>query len=544
MDRALARISLRQQRRGLIGFAVLGVLMTLLQSAGFTQIAGSTPAARLAFAESMKPLATQFSWLFPDPVRVDTLDGYLQWRAFSFTVVVLSLWAVFLGVNAVRGDDERRMLDMWLGAGVPRARLLVMRALSGIAALGAVTAVTCLAAVAGARSGGEAVDALGLAGIGLSLWATTCVCFGLALLLSQLMRGRRAALGLSSALVVALFLLNGFSRTIDGLRLPRLVSPFHWYDSASALAPGASYDGGAVIVLLVGAAALVALAGVALRLRDTGDGLLRARTRTRPPQVAPSRNPLLRLPVLSALFRQRWALLAWSAGVATGAVFVAGVAKPAADLLDANPQLRRLLPAVSHGASTAQLYLGWAWFGLAALLSAGFAITAVGRWASDDLEGRLAAELSAPVSRARVIVEHVAELAAELCVLALVDFVAVLVGAAAFGLQLDAGAVFVSSALLVPLGMVFGAAGGVLLALMPRGTVFTLAGVAVGSYLLFTLGPLFKLPGWALDFSVFQLYGTPLIDGLFAAGLVALLGMSAAGIAGSLLAFQRREVGG
>ena len=544
MNRTLARIALRENRRGLIGFGALGVVMMLAQAAGFAQIAGRTPAARQAFARSESAIADQFTWLYPRPVRIDTLGGYLQWHVFSVTAVVLAIWAVFLGVGAVRRGEERGLLDQWLGAGVPRMRLLVVRAVAGAASLGAVVAVSCLAVTAGAAAAGEGVDAAGLAGIGLSLWALTCVFFGLALLLSQVLRGRRAAYGAGAAAVVALFLLNGFGRQLDGLRGPSMASPFHWFDRASALAPGVTYDAAAVVVLLVVAAVLVAQAGVALRVRDTGGGLLRARVRVRPAVVAPSRNPLLRIPVLSTLFRQRWALLAWSAGIGVGAIFLVGVAKPAADLIDSTPQLRRLLPTVSHGASTAQLYVGWAWFGLAALLSAAYAVTAVARWSSDDLEGRLAAELSAPVSRSRVVVERLGEALAALLLLSAVNAAAVLLGGAMFGVSLDAGGVVMSSALLVPLGLVFAAAGGVLTALLPRGTVAALSGVAVASYLLFTLGPLFKLPAWALDFSVFQLYGTPLVEGLFVTGLVALLAAAAAGAAASLAAFQRREVGG
>ncbi len=544
MSRTLLRIAMREQRRGLLGFAWLGAVMVLVQAVGFARIAGDTAAARRAFAGSMTVISKQFSWLYPDPVRIDTLGGYLQWRVFSFAAVLLGVWAVFLGAGAVRRGEDRGLLDQCLAAGVPRVRLVAVRAVAGAGALAAVVVVMCLAAVLGAAAAGEGVDAGGLAGIGLSLWAATCVCLGLALLLSQVVRGRRTALGAGTALVVGLFLLQGFSRQIEGLRGVALVSPFHWYDRASALAPGAGYDAGGVAGMLLVAAVLVALSAAALRRRDTGAALLRVCPRARAAVLAPSRNPALRLPVLSRLWQQRWSLLAWCAGTAVGAVFVAAVAKPAADLLDRTPELRRVLPSVSHGATTVQLYVGFAWFGLAALITAAYAVTAAARWSSDDVEGRLGAELSAPVSRPHVAVERGAEALAGLLLLAAVDAAAVLAGTAGFGLGLDAGAVLLSCALLVPLGLVFAAAGAVLSAVRPRAAVFVLSGVAVASYLLSTLGPLFRLPAWALDLSVFQLYGNPLVDGLFVTGLVALLATAAAGEAVSVVALSRREVGG
>jgi ABC-2 type transport system permease protein len=544
MSRALARIALREHRRGLIGFVAFAVVMMLLQGVGFAQVAGSTPAQRLQFAQTESLLGAQFTWLYPEPLRIETLGGYLQWHVFSVTIVVLAVWAVFLGVAAMRRGEEKGLLDMWLGAGVSRLRMMLVRAAAGIGVLAMVAVAACVGVVAGAAMAGEAVDALGLAGIGLSLWATTCVCFALALLLSQVVAGRRVATGIGAAVVVALFLVNGFSRQLEGLRGVGVLSPFHWYDRATALAPGASYDASAPLILLVATVVLVALAALALLRRDIGGALVRPRVRARAAVLTPSRNPMLRLPVLSSLYRDRWSTLAWSLGTAIGALFLAGVAKPAAEILDKTPQLREFLPQLGHGAGTAQLYVGFAWFGLAALISAAFAISAVARWTADDLEGRLAAELSAPVSRSRVVVERMVTLAAGLGILSAVDAAAVLLGVAWFGVSLDTGGVVVAAALLVPLGMVFAAAGGVLSALLPRGTVTVLSGLAVVSYLLFTLGPMFKLPAWVLDLSMFQLYGTPLVEGLFVAGLVALLATAGAGIAGSLAAFQRREVGG
>lgn len=540
----LLRIALREHRRGLIGFAAFGFILTVFQGAGFARVAGATTAERLTFAHQESALSKQFSWLYPDPVRIDTFGGYLQWHIFSVATLVLAVWALFLGTAAVRRGESNGLLDQWLSAGVRRARYAAVRAATGIAVLAAVVAVTCLGAVVGAAAAGEGLDAAGLAGLGLSTWLTATACFAFALLLSQLVGGRRSATGVAAAAVIGLALVNGFSRSLDGLRQVRLISPFHWYDSASALAPGAPYDWSAVAVLSLATLALVALAAMALAARDTGVGVLRLPPRQQKRVTVAARNPLLRMPVVSALYRERWALAAWSAGIATGAVFLVGAAKPAAQILDSNPQMRSFLPALQHGQSTVQLYVGFAWFGLAALVTVAFAISDVARWIADDLEGRLAMQLSAPVSRARVVLEHMADLGVELCVLAAVDVAAVLLGAVMFGVSLDAGGVVVAGALLVPLGLAFAAVGGVLAAWRPRGTVAVLSGIAVASYFIFTLGPLFKLPSWALDFSAFQLYGTPLVEGLFLTGLVVLLLASAAGVAASLAAFQRREIGG
>jgi len=50
-------------------------------------------------------------------------------------------------------------------------------------------------------------------------------------------------------------------------------------------------------------------------------------------------------------------------------------------------------------------------------------------------------------------------------------------------------------------------------------------------------------PGWVADLSVFQLYGTPLLTGVFWSGLWAMLAIVAAGFGAATLLMQRREVG-
>ena len=73
-----------------------------------------------------------------------------------------------------------------------------------------------------------------------------------------------------------------------------------------------------------------------------------------------------------------------------------------------------------------------------------------------------------------------------------------------------------------------------------------LIAVLAVSYLIPLMGvPLFhKLPPeWFTDLSVFQLYGSPLVEGVSWRGFTILLAVAAAGFAVALGAMQRREVG-
>ena len=72
--------ALRMGRWGVAGFTVLAFFSSLLQTVGFYQIAGHSPAERAAFGRSMSALAAQFSVILPPPVRLDTAGGYVQKR--------------------------------------------------------------------------------------------------------------------------------------------------------------------------------------------------------------------------------------------------------------------------------------------------------------------------------------------------------------------------------------------------------------------------------------------------------------------------------
>src|SRR5215467_2469231 len=132
----MLRYAFRLHRWGLVDFAAVMVLSPYFQTGAFAQSAGTTAAQRAAFAHEMGALAVQLSYLLPAPYRVDTLAGYVQWRAWGTFSVVVSVWAVAAAAGAVRGDEEKQLVDSWLAARVSRRRLVASRLASfGAAAL-------------------------------------------------------------------------------------------------------------------------------------------------------------------------------------------------------------------------------------------------------------------------------------------------------------------------------------------------------------------------------------------------------------------------
>src|SRR5687767_8006506 len=213
----------------------MGVIGGVLNTVAFIQIAGTTPAERAAFAQQMALLGAQLSYMLPAPARLDTLGGYLEWRLFGLMALVFGIWAAISASGSSRGDEERGLVEQWIAAGVSRARYLITR-VAVFAAVAAV-AIGAMQLLILLSSGGEPLSAGELLAIGVNLFATTVCCLGIGLLMAQLVATRRNAAGITAGVLIALFLVNGASRTAD-IGPIRWLSPFYLFERSRPLTEG------------------------------------------------------------------------------------------------------------------------------------------------------------------------------------------------------------------------------------------------------------------------------------------------------------------
>src|SRR5258706_5752165 len=143
----LFRIAFRSPRTGLIAMSLVSVLAGALNAAAFETLVGNTPAERAAFGQQMALLGKQLSYLLPDPVQLDTMGGYLTWRAFGALGLIFAIWAILASTGAGRGEEERGLTEFWLAAGVSRLRWLVTRT-AGFFAVAVVVLIVTLGSTA------------------------------------------------------------------------------------------------------------------------------------------------------------------------------------------------------------------------------------------------------------------------------------------------------------------------------------------------------------------------------------------------------------
>ena len=539
----MPRIALRQSWIGILTVSLVGVVVGAIQATAFVSVAGRTAASQAAFGAQTMALARQIAYLLPIPVQPGTLAGYVQWRVFGGLPLYILIWATVSASGAGRGDEERGLVEAWLAAGVSRPRLLLWRVAVFVAGSLVFALLTGLAAQAGATAAGSPLSATGLLGEAVAAGALAGCCYAVVLVVAQLVDSRRVAAGAGGALLTGLFFLNGIARTVDYRGPAVWLSPFHYYDRSDAVAPGGAVDWTATAALAVLAVALTSLAVLLFARRDIGAGAIRTPARSRPPRSNAALNPLLRIPVLADLYIQRVGLVAWVAALALLAVFYTSIAGQVGEFLAKTPGMAAYVAAIGGAAQITRTVIGSIAYSMTLAFLAAYALTLVARWAADDQEGRLELILSQPVPRRRVVVERMAVLAAGSGLIVLAVSIAVAAVAPSQGVVLSTGDLLRAGAPLLLFALLFGTVGATLSARFPRLAVGVLGGYIGASYLLYQLGPLLGWPAWALDLSVFKLYGNPLVSGIDGTGLAAVAAVAVAGLAAALLLVQRREVG-
>ncbi|OLB96513.1 MAG: hypothetical protein AUI15_14080 [Actinobacteria bacterium 13_2_20CM_2_66_6] len=537
--------SLRDYRVAILGWGIGMGLVIVSPMASVAELV-KTPEARAALVS----LAASFSWN-ADAIKADTIGGYATFKIGIF-IFLMVVWPILAGSRMLRGEEDRASLDVLLS--VPRSRVRV--AVEKLAAMW--TALLAMAVLIGilAYLGGLAfkadftlVDAL-LFGLNLAL---ICAVFGaVALLVSQFTHERGPAAGWTAGLLLVLIVVDMVHRVIPNTDWISCLSPIYYYNLSKPLIAGYGASAGAMLFLL--ALALI-LSGAAIWLfarRDIGDTVALPRILRLPPRpAAPSALPVGDWSLRSGYARSLgviamptlwWALLVagWAGWIV---VVVKQIEAKLGTLYAGSPVLQDLLKNLSGGNSDFNASFLGAMFGILPIFLMAFAVTQVNRWASDESDGRLDLVLSAPRSRARVLLGRFAALSTAAAVIGLAALVATLVASSVSGVSLNTANVVAATLGLIPMGLLVAAIG-----FLAAGWLRTAADTGLVSFLLAAwffisfVGPELKLPEATLRLSAFYYYGTPLLHGLQVVNMAVVVAVGAIALALGTLRFSRKDI--
>lgn len=522
----------------LIVAAVLGVIIV----AGGATMASTygTPETRAELAMMSRTLPPALVGIYGDPIRVDTLGGFISWHYGAYFALLAGLWSILALSSTLAGEAKRGSLEFT--AVTPRSRrVLALEKLAahGTAVVVAMTIVGVLAWMTGAgfaklEGDGVAGDAAVafVVGIGLKALIAGSIAFAIAPIL-----GRGAAAGIAGGVMLAGYLLNSYRIVVPAFDGPANLAWFAWTRNHVPLAGG--YDWTSLALVAIVSVVLFAVGIEVFARRDIGVTVA-VRTPRLPRPLHGVRGPIDRS------FGELLPAAAWW-GFGLGLYgFVMAVSSPAfIDELRRSPGVleafNNLVPGIDLATSAGFLQFVFVDMGL--LLVGLAAATFVAGWASDESNGRFELLLTTPLTRVRwALASGVGVWLA----------IGVTVGLVAIALAIGVGATGDD-----PIQPAIGLAAVALYGAAMAGTGFAVGGLArpalaaptvvavtIGTFLVQILAPALRLPDWVGQLALSSHMGRPLVGSWDPAGLAACLALAVGGLALSAWGLRRRDVGG
>ena len=525
---ALLRLALRRDRIRLPAWVAVLPLVAIVTASAFIELY-PTPSSRLPFAMSIGRNAALRA-LVGTPFDLGSIGGLTAWRLGVLGAVLAALMSAFTVVRHTRAEEEAGRLEL-LGAGVvgrsaaPAAALIVAFGTNLLAALGVTAGLIAL----GLPAAGSLALGLALAGAGWLFAALAAVA-------AQIVDTARGARGIAGGVLGLSFLLRaaGDAAGEGGPSWLSWLSPIGW---TQQIRPFAGERWG-ILVLATAVAVVFAVAALALAARrDVGASLF-------PPRLGPPEAAAgLRGPFALAWRLQRGALLAATLGCAVAGGVLGSMADGIADIARGNLQIGAILTMIGGAKGLVDAYFS-AIMAIVGLVATAYAVQATLRLRAEETELRAEPILAASVGRTRWVLGHLA-------IAGLGPPMLLCVAGLAAGLAYGLRSGHIASVLprllgialvQVPAAWVLAAIAAALFGLAPRLANATW-GALVAFLLLAQLGPMLRLPRWAIDVSPFA--HVPRLPGVdpTAAPIIGLCAVAAALTAAGLIGFRRRDVG-
>jgi ABC-2 type transport system permease protein len=537
--------TLRDMRWGTLSWGLgLGAL-ALVTALGWS-IAYPDEASRQQLAAQIKGGLAAAQVFYGRPVGIDQVGGFVEWRTLGLSPVLLGLYAILAGTGMTRGAEESGAIEVVVATSTSRTRVLLEQAAALVTALFAALSIVGVCLLAAGIVSGETGPPVGrIIEACLNVFAAAAFFGALGLLTAQFALRRRNAVLAASGLMAVAHLANTFPLAVPAINWARYGSPLALYSRSSPLADGHMdwFAWGALVVLACGT---LVLAVVASSRRDLFSVL-----RIRPPErhdldsLAPRRirrELLLHNSFQHGIRDLTGTTIAWAFGLGLLAVLMTALTPNMRDAIleqSTSEFARRLKEA---GMISEKGILSLLLFSFVPPLFGIFAVNLAASWAGDEVRGRLELELATPVRRWSVFLQRFGSaLVAQLAAVAVVAIASVAT-IKALEIEVPVLPLLAALAVLWALTAAIVAVGFASASWRPRSVTGLMGGFVAISYFAGLVIPLLDLPHWVIDFSVFGLYGSPLLDGVEAWRVVTLLALTAVFAAVGAIAFQRKDI--
>ncbi|MFQ3535533.1 MAG: ABC transporter permease subunit [Aggregatilineales bacterium] len=206
-----------------------------------------------------------------DAAFLATPAGLINYGYFSWLILVVCGYAVYLGVSVTISEEDRGILDVLLSAPVARTQVLIEKLLAFAILIGLGVLIGHLG-LAGMvwlfESFRDKVDQGRLLQGSLNMLPSAWLVLAFTAGIGTLVRRRNVAATLGGALVAASFFVDTFGRNVPDVDGLRAVSFLTYYDSINVMKNGFALNNA---LLLLGIAAVMTIVGIlSFQRRDIG----------------------------------------------------------------------------------------------------------------------------------------------------------------------------------------------------------------------------------------------------------------------------------
>lgn len=534
--------TIRDSRPALVVMAGMLSLLLLLFGKLFADAYPTTDARKqlVDLVAILPPVLKGVSYGSENPVRLDTLGGYISQDPGVLLKLIPGLWSILVLSATLAREAHGGSLEFLAAAPLTKRRIALEKLgahMTAIAVAVAVVAlVTWLTGTAFASLPGDAISPGAAIGYAVWLGLTGLMAGSIAFALAPFL-GRVAAAGLAGAIMFGAYIVNGYQASFPAFSGVAKLTWFAWTAHHNPLAR--EYDWGSLALVALVTLVMFAVGVEAFVRRDLGLGP-RSAVRT---LALPDATLGLRGPVRRALGELLPAALAWGLGTGIYGLLIAASSRSFAEQLGQTPdvaaRLHSLFPnydITSTGGVQEATFMS---FGF--ILTGLAAATFVGGWGSDETGGRLEMLLVSPLTRPRWAIAGGIGVYLGVTVVTLVTAAGIGIGAALAGGD-------VAMPVVGTLALGFYAVGLAGLGLAVGGLIGTVlagpmvAGLAVATFLLDILVPAVKLPDWIHQLALTAHMGQPMVGKWDWVGIMASLVLALGGLALSGWGMGRRDV--
>ncbi|TAJ99205.1 MAG: hypothetical protein EPO36_13010 [Chloroflexota bacterium] len=529
--------SIRDARRITIG---LGLLYAIIIIVIGSQIAAEfdTAAKRQLMAAQLQALPAIFQGMLGPAIGIETLGGFISWRALNFVPVLYGVWSIVALAGTLAGELARGSLDVVASTPLVRRRLAVEKVLAYLVLLAITVAIIGVAIAATTNAfatlPGDAV-AVGAVAAHMAWLYLMILLPGAAAFAAAPFVGRGGALGVGAVVLFASFVVASYADSVPLFDAIRGASYFELTNGHRPMA--GTWDWPAIGTLALVTAGLLVAGIEAFTRRDL---LVPSGSRIPVPRI----RLWVRGPFTRGLGERFPAALVWGAFLGLFGLVLASSADEFVAQLSKIPQMVEMIARFFPDAdflSTAG-FLQLAFFEDGVIIIGLAAAAFVGGWASDEGERRLEVVLAAPIGRFAWALRSAAAVLAAIAVTTAVMALAVAAGTVLQGDDPTGPAVGISILGLYGMALAgIGLAVGGLVRPGHAGPV-TLA-VGLGSYIFNLVGTILEWPDAILDIAPQRHLGQPMLGNIDEAGLLILGTLAVGGVVLCALGIRRRDIG-